>query len=228
MRKPSIQSAKDDSPAASAAKAVKAASPSRKRADKSAARRQAIVAAALEEFCGRGYAATRLDDIAARAGVAKGTIYLHFKDKEALFQEIVTSLLGPVMSILEAPPSPNVPIRIVLEGFAAHFIREVYGTSKGDVIRLVMTEGPRFPQLAEFHYRHVVERAIAAMKKLLQRAVDRGELADASLIAFPQLVVAPMIMAIIWSGLFDRFAPLDASGLVRAHLDILFGQGRAP
>lgn len=228
MRKPSVQSPKDGSPAASVAEAVKAASPSRKRADKSAARRQAIVAAALEEFCGRGFASTRLDDVAARAGVAKGTIYLHFKDKEALFREIITTMLGPIVSVLEIPPPPDVPIRTVVERLAAHFIREVYRTPKGDVIRLVLTEGPRFPQLAEFHYRHVVERAIAAMKKLLQQALDRGEIADASLIEFPQLVVAPMIMAIIWSGLFDRIAPLDAPGLVRAHLDILFGKGRAP
>src|ERR1700760_4386876 len=67
------------------------------RADRSAERRKAILAAALEEFTAAGFAAARLDDIARRAGVAKGTIYLHFADKEALFQELVRTMLSPVV-----------------------------------------------------------------------------------------------------------------------------------
>src|SRR6266849_8235365 len=71
------------------------------RAEKSEARRQAIVAAALDEFCTRGFAATRLDDVARRAKVAKGTIYLHFADKETLFQELIRMELSPVVAALE-------------------------------------------------------------------------------------------------------------------------------
>src|SRR5690242_10272916 len=87
------------------ARPARAASPlpPRKRAEKSEARRQAIVAAALAEFCARGFAATRLDDVARRAEVAKGTIYLHFRDKEALFREIVGTMLVPLVAVLEAP-----------------------------------------------------------------------------------------------------------------------------
>jgi hypothetical protein len=90
-----------------------------------------------------------------------------------------------------------------------------------------MTEGPRFPQLAEFHYHHVVKRAIAAMRGLLEAAHRRGELCNDALVRFPQLVVAPCMMAIVWSGLFDRFAPLDVAALMRAHLDLIFGTGGA-
>src|SRR5262249_60636407 len=71
------------------------------RAQKSAARRQAILAAALDEFSARGFAATRLEDVARRAEVAKGTIYLHFADKEALFQECVRTMPGPLVSSLD-------------------------------------------------------------------------------------------------------------------------------
>src|SRR6266850_3531874 len=182
------------------------------RAEKSEARRQAIVAAALEEFCARGFAATRLDDVARRAKVAKGTIYLHFRDKEALFQDIVSTLLVPLVAVLEAPP-PDLPIRQVLERFVDLFVREIYSTNRRNVLRLVMTEGPRFPALAEFYYRNVVERAVAAMRALLTRAHERGELKNDALIRFPQLIVAPGIVAIVWSGLFDRFAPLDVAEL---------------
>jgi AcrR family transcriptional regulator len=195
----------------------------RGRAEKSAARRDAILEAALEEFSARGYEATRIEDVAQRAGVAKGTIYLHFEDKEALFQELVRMMLFPIVAALEAPIPPDMPIRKLLEAFIELFVREVYGTKRRAVLRLVMTEGPRFPKLAEFHYRNVVERAIAAMRALLERAAQRGELKHEALLRFPQLVIAPGIVAIIWSGLFDRFAPLDVAAMMRAHLDVLFG-----
>jgi AcrR family transcriptional regulator len=197
------------------------------RADKSALRRDAIVAAALEEFSARGFAAARLDDVAQRAGVGKGTIYLHFRDKEALFQELVTTMLVPFIANIEAAPSAGLPIRLVLERLIDLFIREIYGTERRKLIRLIMTEGPRFPQLAEFHYHHVVKRAIAAMRALLEAAHRRGELRNDALVRFPQLVVAPCMMAIVWSGLFDRFAPLDVAALMRAHLDLIFGTGGA-
>ena len=196
------------------------------RAAKSEARRQAIVEAALAEFCARGFAATRIEDVAARAGVAKGTIYLHFDDKAALFREIVSTMLVPLVAVLEAPP-PDIPLRDALAGFFDLFVQEIYSTERRDVLRLVMTEGPRFPELAEFHYRSVVARAIAAIRVLLRRAHERGELADDTLIRFPQLIVAPALMAIIWSGLFDRFAPLDVRALLEAHLTLLL-DGSAP
>jgi AcrR family transcriptional regulator len=196
--------------------------PAKNRAEKSEARRQAIVTAALAEFCARGFAATRLDDVAARAGVAKGTIYLHFDDKEALFREIVATMLVPLVAVLEEAPPPDVPIRVVIGHFFEVFVQEIYSTQRRNVLRLVMTEGPRFPELAEFYYRNVVERAISAMRALLARAKERGELADDTLIRFPQLIIAPGLVAIIWSGLFDRFAPLDVDAMLRAHLDALF------
>ena len=195
------------------------------RADKSAFRREAILAAALEEFSTRGFAAARLEDVGARAGVGKGTIYLHFRDKEALFQELVTTLLVPFIANLEAVPPAGLPIRAVLERFIDLFLREIYCTERRKLIRLVMTEGPRFPQLAEFHYNNVVKRAIAAMRALLEGAHRRGELRNDALVRFPQLVIAPALMAIVWSGLFDRFAALDVAALMRAHLDLIFGTG---
>src|SRR5215212_1998270 len=83
---------------------AKAATKSNKRAAQSAARRHSILEAALDEFSARGFAAARLDDVAQRAGVAKGTIYVHFRDKESLFEEIVRAYLGPVVSVFAAPP----------------------------------------------------------------------------------------------------------------------------
>ena len=120
------------------------------------------------------------------------------------------------------------PARAVAETFADLFVREIFGTRRKDVIRLIITEGPRFPKLAEFYYHEVIERVIAAMRALLTRAVARGELRTTRSRAFPQLLVAPALVAIVWNGLFDRFAPLDVRELMRAHLDLLFGERNAP
>ena len=194
---------------------------------RSTERRDAILSAALDEFSIRGFEAARLDDVARRAGVAKGTIYLYFRDKEALFEELVRVMLVPLVSTMEAPPPPDMPTRVLLNAFVERFVQEIYGTKRRNVLRLVMTEGPRFPKLAEFYYRNVIERAMAAMRALIERAIQRGELKHDALLRFPQLVVAPGVVAIIWSGLFDRFAPLDVSALMRAQVDILFGKENA-
>jgi AcrR family transcriptional regulator len=208
------------------AQAEKGAAPSR--AEKSAARRDAILTAGLDEFAARGFAATRLDDVAKRAGVAKGTIYLHFRDKEDLFQEIVRAELGPLVGALQAGLAADLPVRTSAERIIDLFVREIYGTRRKDVVRLIITEGPRFPKLAEFYHREVLARAIPAVRAMLRRAAERGEISSDALARFPQLLVAPGILAIVWSGLFDRFEPIDVAAMMRAHLDLLFGTGRAP
>lgn len=189
-----------------------------------AERRGAILAAALEEFAASGFAATRLDDVARRAGVAKGTIYLYFNDKEHLFQELVRAELSPIVGAVATPQMAQLPPQAIAEIIADIFVREIFGTRRKDVIRLVITEGARFPKLAEFYYHEVIERVMTALRPILTRAVERGELPNDALARFPQLLVAPALVALVWNSMFDRFAPLDVRDLMRAHLDLLFGE----
>jgi AcrR family transcriptional regulator len=200
--------------------------PPSSRAERAADRRQAIVDAALDEFIARGYAATRLDDVAQRAGVAKGTIYLHFKDKQGLFQELVRTALVPLIGRLAAPPPAGGSIRDALENFAETFVKEVAMTRRGDIVRLIVAEGPRFPDIADFYYREVVSRGIAGMRALIELGIISGEIRQRGLKDFPQIVVAPAMVAVIWQGLFGRHAPLDASKMLRVHLDMIFGERR--
>src|ERR1700693_2472731 len=151
------------------------------RAEKSAARREAILAAALDEVAAQGFAATRLDDVARRAGVAKGTIYLHFRDKEALFQDLIRSVLSPLVGKLETIAQADAPLRVLAERIVAGFVTEIYGTRRKDVIRLIISEGPRFPKLAEFYYREVLSRVFNGARARLRRAVERGEISQATL-----------------------------------------------
>ncbi|MFL6933845.1 MAG: TetR/AcrR family transcriptional regulator [Xanthobacteraceae bacterium] len=198
------------------------------RAQKSAARREAILAAALDEFSLQGFAAARLDDVARRAGVAKGTIYLHFRDKETLFQELIRSVLSPFVGTLEIALRRDVPVRVIVGEVVELFVTQVYSTRRKDVIRLILSEGSRFPNLAEFYSREVLSRIMAAVRDLMRRAVARGEIKGDAAVRFPQLVGAPAVVAILWSSLFEKFEPLDVRAFMHAHLDLLFTGERAP
>src|SRR6185437_12503472 len=184
-------------------------------------RRDAILAAALDEFASRGFEAARLDDVARRAGVAKGTIYLYFRDKETLFQELIRTMLTPLVGTIEALGAADVPLAMLADRIVDLFVNEVYETRRKDVVRLMISEGRRFPALAEFYYREVLSRIIGAMRTLLRRAAARGEVPE-SLAEFPQIIAAPGLIAIIWSGLFERFEPLDVRKMMKTHIELLF------
>ena len=195
--------------------------------ERQAEKRGAILNAALDEFGASGFAAARLDDVARRAGVAKGTIYLYFRDKESLFQELVRTMLTPLIERIEAAGAADLPARVIAETVAALFVNEIFGTRREAVLRLIITEGARFPKIAEIYFHEVIERVVPAMRALMSRAHARGELRHDALARFPQLLVAPALLAVVWSGLFNRFAPLDVRELMRAHIDLLFGERSA-
>jgi AcrR family transcriptional regulator len=196
--------------------------------DRRSERREAILDAALAEFAARGFATTRLDDIARRAGVAKGTLYLYFHDKESLFKELVRSRLSPLVGAIRSAATEALSVRALAELILEVFVQEIYGTSRKDIIRLIISEGPRFPELAEFYYREVIARVLPLLRKRLAHAVRSGELRQDALARFPQLLVAPALVAILWSALFERFSPLDARALLRAHLEVLFPESAGP
>ena len=201
------------------------APPSRRQAA-SRARREAIADAALDVFVEKGFAAARMEDVAARAGVAKGTIYLHFKDKEGLFEEIVrTMLVAPLSQASVEGPRDDESARAFLERSFMPILLELAGTRRGDVVRLLIAEGTRFPKLAETYHREVIRRGLGLMAGLGARARARGEPGAEVLERHPQLVVAPALVGLIWSGLFGRLEPLDVRALVRAQFDLVFGKG---
>ena len=210
-----------------ASAAPAAPKPASNRAERAAERRGAIIEAAMDEFIARGFAATRLDDVAKRAGVAKGTIYLHFKDKESMFEELIRTAIVPMINRLwGTPPQPGASVRDMVEGFAKIFIEEVATTRRGDLVRLIVAEGPRFPEVADFYYREVVSRGLGGMRALIELGIARGEIQHKNLARFPQIMVAPALIAVIWQSLFSRHAPLDALEMFRVHLDLIFGERR--
>ena len=195
-----------------------------RRALPAADRRQQILDAALDVFAQQGFAQARLDDVAARAGIAKGTIYLHFADKEDLFRNLVIVAASPVLERLEMIAQQDPPIAMVLDGLFEMFRTQVVGTRRKEILRLVLTEGTRFPEIAALYHREVISRGLPLLRHMLTRAAERGELSSDAAARFPHLVAAPLIAALMWDGLFSRFEPLDVAGLLAAHRDLLLGR----
>jgi hypothetical protein len=136
-------------------------------------------------------------------------------------------MLTPLVGTIEAMGQADVPLLVLADRVVDLFVSQVYETRRKDVVRLMISEGRRFPKLAEFYYREVLSRIIAAVRALLRRAAARGEVPE-GLVDFPQIIAAPGLVAIVWNGLFERFEPLDVRKMMKAHLDLLFAQGRVP
>ncbi len=185
--------------------------------------RGAIARAALEVFTERGFAAARMEDVARRAGVAKGTIYLHFANKEALFEAIVRETILPALDGLTGTePQPDETTRAFAERLLLGVVSRLQAGSGFAVVRLLMAEGTRFPDLAAIYYRTIVAPGLVMLRRLGRRAVARGEQGGEELGRFPQLAIAPVLMGLLWEGLFENFEALDVEALVRAYLDLLF------
>lgn len=190
--------------------------------DPKAARMNDILTAALEEFFQQGFAAARLDSIAERAGIGKGTIYLYFDSKEALFEAAVSSVILPVFEKAERfQASAGMSASDMLRMLLTTFYREIIATDRRRLLRLFIAEGPRFPRLLEFYHREVIQRGVGAIRGLIALGIARGEFRASSAMDYPQVIIGPAIIGAIWKLLFEEHEPLDLEGLCNAHLDVI-------
>jgi AcrR family transcriptional regulator len=200
-----------------------------KRRERRDTRPQEIVAAAFEEFAAHGYAATRLEDVAARARVSKGLPYLYFKTKEELFKAVVRSVITAHFDVMrEKMETTDLSVEAFLKGPFLSFIQELVGSKRAFIVRLLIAEGHKHPELTKFYYEQVVSRGIETLTRLIDRGVERGEFRPTRLRDFPQLLVAPALTAILWRGLFERHHHLDTDALLRTNIELLTDAIRAP
>jgi AcrR family transcriptional regulator len=186
------------------------------------ARPAEIILAGLDEFAEKGFAATRLEDVAARAGVVKGTIYRYFDSKDALFEAALKSRIGPVFDDIEPiidafPGSTPDLLRLVIQ----QVYREMFGPELQVLIRIILTEGSRFPAIAEFYHRESISKGRRLIAKLVRRGVERGEFRDGPASNLPVVIVAPALMAMIWKMTFDAFDPIGVEAFMAAHVDLV-------
>lgn len=184
-----------------------------------AARPAELLEAAIDVFAQRGYSATRVEDVARRAGVAKGTVYVYFKDKEALFQEAVRHLIGPTVERIEhAVDEFTGSSEDLLRLQIGMFYRQIVGTRAPALLRLLVAEGARFPELARFYHREVLSRGMAALTRTLERGIARGEFRALDAARHPQILMGPALAAALWTLLLGRAHPLDLPAYEAAHL----------
>lgn len=175
------------------------------------ARPQELLAAALDLFVERGYASTRLEDVAKRAGVSKGTLYLYFTNKEELFKAVVRENIVPALGEAE-------DIISTFEGHSADLLRcvimgwwERLGATKASgIIKLVMAEAGNFPDLALFYQEEVIARSTRMMNSMFERAIARKEFRDVDVNTMTQVLIAPMLMLITWK---HSIGPCDGGEL---------------
>ena len=116
-------------------------------------RPQEIVAAAFEEFAAKGYAATKVEDVAARARVSKGLPYLYFKTKEELFKAVIRSVITSHFDVIrEQMERTDLPVEAFLKGPFLAFIQELVGSKRAFIARLLIAEGHKHPELTKFYY----------------------------------------------------------------------------
>jgi AcrR family transcriptional regulator len=200
-----------------------------RRRERKDTRPQEIVAAAFEEFAARGFAGTRLEDVAARAKVSKGLPYLYFKTKVELFKAVVRSVITSHFDVIrERMETTELSVEDFLKGPFLAFIQELVGSKRAFIARLLIAEGHKHPELTAFYFETVVSRGIDTLTRLIDRGIESGEFKPTRLRDFPQLLVAPALTAIIWRTLFERHRHLDTNAMLATNIELLVDAIRAP
>ena len=187
-------------------------------------RPQEILDAALALFVEKGFAATRLDDVAERAGLSKAAIYLYFADKTALFQGVVRQAIASnimtVEAMLAAHRGPVAPLLPRILDFMASRIEE---TPMAAVAKLVIAESRAFPEIGRFYLKEVIGRGIPMMESLITRGIAQGEFRKVDPGLTVRTMVGPMLLAVIWRTVFEPIGaePLDVRALARHHADLM-------
>ena len=196
--------------------------PSSKREQQKEARRNAIIDAGFQEFVLQGFTATKLDDVAVRAGIGKGTIYLYFDSKESLFEEVIRKNLFPVRD--EAEHFSAEFQGSATELLTLHFRRmyEILNQDKmPQLVALIMGEATRFPSLADFFFREMVSRNQELLRGIIKKGVESGEFRASFPMEFTQILIAPTMISALWRLQFDAHSPLDFDKYAEAHIDFV-------
>ncbi len=186
------------------------------------ARPSEIVAAALAVFSEKGFAAARLDEIAARAGVSKGALYLYFETKEDLFRAVVRDAVAPniktVVAFAEAFEGPFADLIRVLLPRAAMVMG---ATGVGRVVKMVVGESRNFPELARYWHDEVISVALGALTRLIEKAQARGEVRPGEPRTHAFSLIGPLLVGVIWRETFEPVGarPADLEAIARQHLD---------
>ena len=189
-----------------------------------------ILQAALEEFHTYGYTAARLDRIARRAGVSRGTVYIYYDNKDALFDAVAEQAMGTfVDEVAQTAISFAGTTEDLLRQVLRRFYDMVTTTKNSALLRILISEGPSRPELVQRYHAQVIRRGHAALEQVIARGIKRGEVRDGPAARFPQMLIAPAMFYVIHTMVFGDLEKLDVDAYLEGHIDMLTnGLGLSP
>ena len=182
-----------------------------------------ILQAAVDEFSENGFANAKIQSIATRADVAKGTVYLYYTTKEEIFEAIVRDRIQPVFAVATAMSEQ-------WQGSQAELLRQIithfYGQmieneERRMILKTLISEGERFGELAAFYHREILVGARKMLRELIRKGIESGEFRDGAYAKEPMILVGPAIFAAIWKMTFDSVEKLNTRRWLDAHIDTI-------
>ncbi|WP_293898961.1 TetR/AcrR family transcriptional regulator [Phenylobacterium sp.] len=183
-----------------------------------------IVKAALAVFSEKGFAAAKLDEIARRAGVSKGAVYLYFETKEEIFRAVVGLAIAPNIAAVKAMAAAHPgPLADLLRGVARHIGGVIEATPLGGVLKMVVGEARNFPEIARVWHDELVSQALGAMAGAIAAAQARGEVKPGDPRIYALQLIAPLLVAVLWRETFVPVgaAPFDLPAVMSQHIETL-------
>lgn len=182
-----------------------------------------ILEAAFLEFSRNGYAATTLDQIAERAGVTKGTIYVYFDNKEHLFISMVRELTKVTLDTVQDmfARHQGSTAELLREAFRYIYAHIVEDRRRREVARMLIAEAPRFPALTDRYRDEIHGPCLGLLNEVIQRGIDRGEIRPSAVTACPQVIIAPIAQVDLWIMMYEDRQPLDLKAYFDAHVELV-------
>ena len=185
-----------------------------------------ICAAALDTFAEKGFAAARLDEIARRAGVSKGTLYLYFHNKEDLFRAVVRDTVAPNVEVVRGMvEGVDLPFAEIVRMLLPRFVALTRNVRVGAVAKMVIGESRNFPELAKVWHDEVVTKVLGILGALIRRAQERGEVRSGDPRLHAMSLMGAMLMGLLWHETLEPVGgePIDLDALARQHADTVLG-----
>ncbi len=186
------------------------------------ARPSEIITAALQEFAQNGYAASRLDNVARRAGVVKGTIFRYFPGKEALFKAALTPQSEPLFDMAETMVKtfPG-PTRDLISLLIQRIYHQVFTTDLHILMRIIISEGHNFPDISKLYFDQIISKGLGVIDQIITRGIEKDEFRNIDRTNLAIILISPLITAVVWKSTFEPFQSLDIENLSKTHIDLV-------
>jgi len=186
------------------------------------ARPSEIIEAAMSEFTEHGFERARLDRIASAAGISKGTIYLYFDSKEALFEEAVKTYVLTVMDAVDADiAGVEGTTEMLIQKLLVRIYDHMVGSHAATIMRILITEGERFPELVRRYHDIAILKGLKVLERFLARGIARGEIEEGAMTRVPELLIAPVMFYVVNQMTFSAHKSLDKEMFFEGHVDMI-------